>query len=555
MNRSRVPAVLAFVLAAACTLAAAQPAAAPESAVTPAISREIDRLFARWNTTSLPGCTAGVSLGGRQIVSRAYGMADLEHGIALQPDSIIEAGSVSKQFTAGALLLLAQQGKISLDDPVRKYIPELPDYGTPLTVRHMMNHTSGLRDWGMIAGIGGWPRTSRAYTHAHVLEIAGRQKALNFTPGTAFSYSNTGYNLAAILVSRVTGMSFAEYTRKEIFQPLGMTRTSWRDNFRQVVRDRAIAYTVADAGVTMNMPFEDAHGNGGLLTTVGDMLRWSENAVHARLGGRAFVAEQQRRGRLNSGEEIVYAAGLYVGEWKGISEINHSGGTAGYRAWLAQYPTRQNLAVAVLCNASDAPAWIIGRQVAELFLGLSQPAPAAFTPAPEALAEVAGLYRNTKTHEVAKIELSEGQLRGAIGLLTPLAKDSFRVGSGSIRLAVERASTGLVSGISVNTLGEVDRFERVDAVYPTVAQLAVYVGEYTSGEAEVTLRVAVEDGSLVIHRRPDTKISLAPNHQDGFSGSIGQVRFFRDRKGVVTELSVSQDRVWDLRFPRGAAGR
>lgn len=531
------------------------PALAQPSAVTPEISREIDTLFARWNTTSLPGCTIGVSQAGQHIVSRAFGMANLEHGIALEPDTIIEAGSVSKQFTAAALLLLAQQGRISLDDPVRKYIPELPDYGAPLTVRHMMNHTSGLRDWGMIASIGGWPRTSRAYTHAHVLEIAGRQRALNFTPGSEFSYSNTGYNLAAMLVSRVTGTSFAEFTRREIFEPLGMSRTSWRDNFRRVVRGRATAYTVADTGVTMNMPFEDAHGNGGLLTTVGDMLRWSENVVHARLGGRAFVAEQQKRGRLNSGEEIVYAAGLYVNEWKGIPEVSHSGGTAGYRAWLSQYPTKQNLAVAVLCNASDAPAWTIGRQVAELFLGLPQVGVAVFNPAPGALEEVAGLYQNTRTHEVTKIELSDGQLRGAGGLLTPIAKDSFRLGLGSIRLAVDREPTGRVTGVSVNTLGEVERFARVEAVNPSAAELSAHTGVYTSGEADVTLRVALEDGRLVIHRQPDTKIVLTPNHRDGFSGSMGQVRFFRDRKGAVTELSVSQDRVWDLRFPRAGLGR
>ena len=172
-------------------------------------------MFARWNTTSLPGCTVGVSLDGRVLVSRAYGMADLEHGIANQPDSIIEAGSVSKQFTAAAMLLLAQDGKLSLDDAVRKYIPELPDYGAPMTIRHLLTHTSGLRDWGSIAAIGGWPRTSRVYTHAHVLDIVGRQKALNFTAGDGASPTrNTGYNLAAIIVSRVSGRAFAEYTRR-----------------------------------------------------------------------------------------------------------------------------------------------------------------------------------------------------------------------------------------------------------------------------------------------------------------------------------------------------
>jgi CubicO group peptidase (beta-lactamase class C family) len=527
---------------------------APE--VSPQVSRAIDSLFARWNTTSLPGCTIGVSRDGRQVVSRAYGMADLEHGIANQPDSIIEAGSVSKQFTAAAVLLLSLDRKLSLDDPVRKYIPEVPDYGVPMTIRHLITHTSGLRDWGTIATIGGWPRTSRAYTHAHVLDIVSRQKALNFKPGTEFSYSNSGYNLAAVLVSRVTGKTFADYTREAIFEPLGMTRTSWRDDFTRVVRDRSIAYTVADSGVTMNMPFENVHGNGGLLTTVGDMLRWNENASSGKVGGRAFVDLQRTRGHLTSGEEIVYSAGLYIGQWKGMPEINHSGGTAGYRAWLAQYPTQRALSVAVLCNASDAPAWIIGRQVADLFLEAAPaPSDAPFTPTPAALSELAGLYRDVKTHVVTEIELNGGQLRGAGGALAAVSRDTFRVGSGAIRLTVDRSPAGAITGVQVNALGEISRFERVEPARPTPADLQAYAGEYVSDEAEVILRVVVHGGQLEIQRRPGVKIPLVPNHADGFSGTIGQVRFVRNPQGAVTEMSISNDRVWDLRLPRTAMNR
>jgi CubicO group peptidase (beta-lactamase class C family) len=454
------------------------------------------------------------------------------------------------------VLLLSVQGQLSLDDPVRKYIPEVPDYGVPLTIRHLITHTSGLRDWGTIAAIGGWPRTSRAYTHAHVLDIVSRQKALNFTPGTEFSYSNTGYNLAAVLVSRVTGKTFAEYTREAIFEPLGMTRTSWRDDFTRVVRDRSIAYTVGDSGVTMNMPFENVHGNGGLLTTVGDLLRWNENAFSGQVGGPAFVDLQRTRGHLTNGEEIVYSAGLYIGEWKGVPEFNHSGGTAGYRAWLAQYPTERALSVAVLCNASDAPAWTIGRQVADLFLDRpSATSEAAYVPAAGEVDGVAGLYRDVKTHVVTEIEQRGGQLRGVGGALTPVSRDRFRVGSGAIRLTVNRSPAGSISGVEVNTLGEISRFERVDAVRPTVADLAAYAGEYVSDEAEVTLKVVVRGSQLEIQRRPDVRIPLVANHADGFSGSLGQVRFSRNKQGAVTEMSISSDRVWDLRVPRSGTAR
>ena len=222
-------------------------------ATAPSPAAAVDEIFAKW-TSSTPGCAVGVAVGGKPVLLKAYGMADLEHDVRNTPDTIFEAGSVAKQFTAMAVQLLASDGKLSLDDPVRKYIPELPDYGKPLTIRHMLSHTSGLRDWGSVEGIAGWPRTTREYTHAHVLDIVSRQKSLNFDPGTKWSYSNTGFNLAAIIVSRVSGMSFAEFSKQRIFAPLGMTHTSWRDDHTRIVKGRAIAYSLSERRV----PHRDA---------------------------------------------------------------------------------------------------------------------------------------------------------------------------------------------------------------------------------------------------------------------------------------------------------
>src|SRR5688572_30059862 len=219
-----------LLVAAAAAIAGALTFA--QSAADPAAA--VDAVFARWTAAS-PGCAVGVSIGGRSVLERAYGMADLEREAANKADTIFEAGSVSKQFTAAAVLLLARDGKLSLDDPVRTYVPELPAYAEgPITIRHMLTHTSGLRDWGEVAAIAGWPRGRRAHTHAHVLDIASRQTALNFAPGTNWSYSNTGYNLSAIIVARVSGQSFADFSRDRIFMPLGMTRTSWRDDYTRI---------------------------------------------------------------------------------------------------------------------------------------------------------------------------------------------------------------------------------------------------------------------------------------------------------------------------------
>ena len=216
-------------------------------AAAPAAVPAIDEVLAEW-TSSTPGCTVGVELDGKTVLEKGFGMADLERGVPNAAQTIFEAGSVSKQFTAAAVLLLARDGKLSLDDPVRKVVPEIPDYGTPVTIRQMLTHTSGLRDWGSVAGIGGWPRTTREYTHAHVLDILSRQQSLNFQPGTRWSYSNSGYNLSAIIVSRVSGMSFAAFTRQRIFEPLGMSHTSWRDDHTRLVptaRSPTVARTMA----------------------------------------------------------------------------------------------------------------------------------------------------------------------------------------------------------------------------------------------------------------------------------------------------------------------
>jgi CubicO group peptidase (beta-lactamase class C family) len=466
---------IAFVVASG--LSSAQSTAV---AVDPA---KVDAVFARW-TSSTPGCAVGVGVAGRPVLEKAYGMADLEHNVPNKADTIFEAGSVSKQFTAAAVMLLAADGKLSLDDPVRKYIPELPEYGTPLTVRHMLTHTSGLRDWGSLAGIAGWPRGSRVHSHAHVVEILSRQKGLNFMPGTRYSYSNSGYNLSAVIVARVSGMSFAEFSQKRIFQPLGMTRTSWRDDYTRIVKDRAIAYTGGGPNLRQDMPFENVHGNGGLLTTVGDLLRWNENFVKPVMGDAAFVARQQQVGKFPSGVDQTYAAGLTLGIYKGVPEVSHSGSTAGYRAFLTRFP-KQHVSVAVLCNGGSADATGAAHAVSDLYLGDQANAAAPRPPAP-------------------------AENRGPLAALTR------------------------------------------DANYqPAAADLAGLAGTYVSDEIETTLVVEVRDGALVAVRRPDSVIALTPHSRDRFNagGGIGLITFHRTG-GAVTELGVTQDRVWDLRFAK-----
>jgi len=503
---------------------------------------QVDKIFERWASASTPGCAVGAAVAGKPVLARAYGMADLEHDVKIAPDTIFEAGSVSKQFTAAAVLLLAREGKLSIDDPVRKYIPELPDYppppadvapgsgvaspkpqakaaGVPLTIRHMLNHTSGLRDWGSVEAIAGWPRTTRAYTQEHVLEIVSRQKALNFTPGTHWSYSNTGFNLAAIIVSRVSGKPFPDFTRERLFAPLGMTHTSWRDDHTRVLKNRAVAYAEQQGVFHTDMPFEDVYGNGGLLTTVGDLLKWNENFETPAVGDAAFVALQQV-GKFNDGKPIGYAFGLMVTSAGGQHIVEHSGSTAGYSAHLLRLPD-EKISVAVLCNAATARATQYAHQVADLYL--AKPA-------------------STGAAAAQPLPKDEGFL--------------FRgVNNGEVLNNAPAGSTWLLDG---NRLAVTSRYG-VDEAFDRVAKRAFknddareLAGTYVSDEAETALTVRVDAArGLTIARRPNTTITLEPLYADAFNAPrLGTIIFRRDGAGRVTALSVVQDRVWDLRFAR-----
>jgi len=460
------------------------------------------------------------------MLAKGYGMADLEHDVRISPETIFEAGSVSKQFTAAAMLLLAHEGRLSIDDPVRKYVPELPEYDAPLLIRHMLTHTSGLRDWGNIAAIAGWPRTTRVHTHAHVLEIVHRQAALNFPPGTRWSYSNTGFNLAAIIVERVSGTSFQEFTRTRLFEPLGMAHTSWRDDYTRIVKGRAIAYRERDKTFSTDMPFENVYGNGGLLTTVGDLLRWNEHFDAPPEGDPLSTVEQQQPGRFSDGRAHGYALGLFVGTHNGVREVYHSGSTAGYNAFLTRFPAKR-LSVAVLCNATSAQATQYAHAVADVYLGERPGTSAPSAPAAE-IAANGGLYRSALTGAATTI----GGARDALGGRT-------------------WTFDGHGGAVATDEYGTKESFERVTAAKPSAQALEQYVGTYASDEAETVLRAVVENGRLVLKRRPDATIPLEPLYADAFQApQLGTVIFRRDAGGRITALSVSEDRVWDLRFRR-----
>ncbi|WP_419858554.1 serine hydrolase domain-containing protein [Candidatus Palauibacter irciniicola] len=518
----------------------------------------LDAVFADY--ADGPGCAFAVSRDGQQVMARAYGMANLEWDLPNTPETVFEPGSVSKQFTAAATILLALDGRIDLDDDIREYFPEMPDYGEPITVRMLIHHTSGLRDWGSVAGIHGWGRTTRIHTHKHALDIASRQLALNYEPGRYYSYTNTGYNLQAMLVERVTGQTFDEFSQERIFGPLGMTKTQWRDDFTEIVEERSIGYRRGDDGEWhMLMPFENVHGNGGLLTTVGDLLRFTRNLDTGEVGGPEFIRLMHEQGMLDSGRQISYAGGLFVGEYRGVREVQHSGGTAAYRGFLTRFPDH-GLAVSVMCNRGEANPGGLARSVAELYLGDAIDEEASEDPAgtdvdPARVAAFAGGYRDTRTGQFMELTADGSSLRLGLGpggmSLAAMSETEFASPAGVSIVFDAAAGGGTRPGATMDTpVADDVRIEPVEGFEPSASDLAAYVGAYRSDEAEVTYWVEVEDGGLVLKDRYGDGPSLTPVYPDAFRQGGSTFIFRRDETGRVTQASLSQGRVWDLRFER-----
>ena len=520
----------------------------------------LDAVFADYSASDGPGCAFAVSRDGQQVMARAYGMADLEWHIPNTPETVFEPGSVSKQFTAAATILLALDGRIDLDDDIREYFPEMPDYGEAVTVRMLIHHTSGLRDWGSVAAIQGWPRWSRVHSHKHALDIASRQRALNYEPGRYYSYTNTGYNLQAMLIERVTGQTFDEFSQERIFRPLGMTKTQSRDDFTEIVDERSIGYRRGEDGEWhMLMPFENVHGNGGLLTTVGDLLRFTRNLDTGEVGGPEFVRLMHEEGTLDSGWKTGYAGGLRVGEYKGVREVSHGGSTAAYRAFLTRYPDH-GVAVSLMCNVAEADSRGLVRQVAELYLAdaMAEEPRADATGVdvdPADVAAFAGGYRDTRTGQYLELTADGSSLLMGGGPGGPPLAATSETGFASatgVSIAFEGPASAGERPPGVMDMPAADgvRIEPVGPFEPTATDLAAYVGAYRSDEAEVTYWFEVEDGRLMFRDRYGDGAALEPLYPDAFSQESRTFIFRRDETGRVSQASLSEGRVWDLRFER-----
>jgi CubicO group peptidase (beta-lactamase class C family) len=507
-----------------------------------------DSVFAQWNSTHTPGCAVGVAREGKVLLTRAYGMADLESGRPNTPETIFESGSVAKQFTATAVVLLALDGKLDLDDPVRKYIPELPDYGQPLTIRNLLTHTSGLREWSNLVALQGWPRGTRVHTQEDLFNVVVAQKALNYPVGKYYSYTNSGFALLFTIVERVSGKSFQEFSQERIFGPLGMTHTQWRDDFTRLVPGRAQAYAREQDGWHLEMPFENVVGPGGLLSTVGDWLIWNEALTNKTLGA-AWVDSLSRQMVLNNGRQIQYALGLMFREYRGLREISHSGSTAGYRTYLARYPDR-GLSIAVMCNMAQGNAGAYLHAMADALITDFPQVPGLETTAvdPAALPRYGGIYRSDRTHEPLTVSPE------MLASLRALPGGWFFMPRGGTRVHFDLGANGTPSGLRLaqvdgDTVGYV--FAAATAWAPTPQQLTAFEGHYRSDELGVTYEVKVKGDTLTLGDGRGRFLPLRPTYPGAFEARSMAVWFERDRRGRVTSAHMGSGRLWDLVLPRG----
>ena len=526
-----------------------------------------DSVFQRFDRTDSPGCALGVYQDGKIQYARGYGMASLEHGVALSPRSVLDVGSISKQFTAMAFLILEKEGKLSLDDPIRKYIPEMPAYADKVTFRRALSQTSGLRDLYVMMGQTGL--VFRGDT-IDALRAITRSAEPNYEPGARYLYTNSGWILAAQAIYRITGKTLAQFAQERIFAPLGMHDTRFLDDAATVIPNGAEGYAPRSGGGfrLARSTYDGAIvGAGAVHTTVEDFGRWLNNYDAATVGGRDIIEKMTTATTLldgspaKSGSTQAYAIGLNVGTLRGLRVVSHGGSWAGYRGHFLRFPD-ERFAVATFCNLTTSGPDSLARKVAGIYLaGRMQPdsvalwtvalASAPTAPLSGSLRSLAGVWRNVERGEVRRTRVAGDTIFLAGGertRLVPIEGNRFRADAGT-EIRFVAGAAGPVAMI-VRTAGDSVTFARADTAALSPAQLAEYAGNYRSEEVDATHNWRVEKGELVLYVNNRRLGVLEPSYKDGFTRGGSVIDVQRDARGRITGFVVQAGRVRNLKFTR-----
>lgn len=531
---------------------------------------KVDSLFAEWNKPGMPGAAVGVVHKGKLVYAKGFGEADLETGAKIGPETIFHVASVSKQFTAYAIVLLAQEGKLSLDDDVRKHLPEVPDFGKTITIRHLIHHTSGLRDqWNLLA-MAGW-QLDDVITKQHVLNLVTRQRDLNFEPGSAFTYCNTGYTLLAEIASRITQQPFAYWMQRNVFKQLGMTNTQFYDNQEGIVKGRAYSFhrTPGTMGPTMFSKSILSYGNVGatsLFTTINDMAKWVDNFRSPQ--AQAVMKQMLERGRITKGDTLPYAFGLMHGKYKGLAYYGHDGADAGFRSSLLYFP-KEDYGFIVLSNQAEFISPKKNLEVADIYLkSFIKDDKPAFKPATVSTGEFkfdstlfrpyAGSYSLSEMPSfILKFTRNDSryyvQASGQPPFeLFPSSDSTFFLKVVEASVVFHKSKDGKTERITWKQNGD-HPATRVKAEEAAAIPPAQFVGQYYSPELETIYTIALKDNALKLRHVHHGEVDLSVTGKDRLSAPwwfVQNIDIVRDGSGAVSGIKMSNGRVVNLWFKR-----
>jgi len=525
------------------------------------LSLKMNAIFKQYNQKTGPGCAVAVVRNGVAIFEKGYGMANLEYDIPITPATVFDIASVSKQFTGMAISSLIQQGKISLDDDIRKYLPDVPEFGKTITIRHLVHHTSGLRDWPEALSMAGW-RWDEVYSFDDIMRLVKNQKELDFEPGEKYSYSNTGYNLLAAIVEKVSGKSFREWTEENIFKPVKMNSSQFQDDYTRIIKNLAYSYNPANNGFSKIPGALTAYGSSSLFTTVQDLSKWVIYFDKQIALKNPVYLNMLTDGKLNNGEPVHYGYGLGTGESHKLKTISHTGGWAGYRTIIINYPD-EKLSIIILSNVSDFNIGRFSSEIADVFLKNKY----------KKEEKIADKVKNAPTIKMDSTLAKKyaGTYQLAPGWLVTLTWEESMLmiqATGESKFMTDAKSDSTIwidaYGASITFVkdknGDVNllkykniQAKRVTPVLPAVpADLKDYIGTYYSGELAAEYKIDLSNGNLKVHhmRLGDINLNPVTVEIDQFDGDIGNLRFMRNENKKVTGFKLSGGRVKNISFDK-----
>jgi len=524
---------------------------------------QVDQIFSEWNTSYSPGCAVAVFKDNKIEYHQSYGLMDLESKTAITPNTVFDIGSMSKQFTAACIILLAEQGELSLTDDIRKYATEFPDYGNTITIQHLLNNTSGIRDytWLMVLARMSFEAQTKRKTE-EILNLISRQDGLQFNPGDEYYYSNSNYFLLGVIIERITGITVGEFADKNIFKPLKMNNTVIHESHSQIIKNAAKGY-VPDPNEHFKFKQKSIiKGAGGVHSTIMDMFIWDQNFIRSSIGGEDFLSTLTTPAKLNNGKTVQYACGLEVKNHKGLKTVGHTGYTESFSANMTRFPD-QNITVVCLANFGGIRAGRLALKVADLYLADY----IVEAEAPNPTQKPAAIQRTEIELEPSIIEAYAGDYRFDFGLLMrftdedgrlmmkagpqpkveffPESEDKFFMKAADVQVEFNKNDSGKVDGITLYQMGKAMVAKRAAAVKPlTAEEISQFTGEYYCDELMATYRVVLKDDKLFV---TSTRLDEPLRHveDEAFAYSRGDITFTKSSENIIVNfrLEVKSERL------------